>query len=408
MKKENLINIVKDRDTPLEMALHANYLSNNFSFAYENIAIDRASDFIEDLKELLGESHRVYTFRNANEPERTVVRKDGEKGLYVDVYVNRDNTAVISYYAKTMEDLENLSHFVERFMNTDSPVKIMIHDLYLSETGHIGVDESIISPEALGDFTKEYYPDLIDLDNFFKQYTISDENILVLIGESGLGKTKFGSMYLQYLQKEHDLLRERKAAVERFDDFEEELEEVGAKFVKVAYIKNEDLLSSDALWNRLKTSNYDVVVLDDLDYYLSERQQSVSSDKEVKKDAFISNMLSFSDGIFPKYTKFIISTNRDVGCVDNAMKRDGRLFGIFEFSRLTKEEALLIWENSNLPKDIFNEEFRNDEKILQAKLGSLIKKYKNYDGKRPEDLLRPGSKADVSGKYSSTKKVGVI
>jgi len=78
--------------------------------------------------------------------------------------------------------------------------------------------------------------------------------------------------------------------------------------VSVAYVKNEKILSTDEFWNNLSSQNYQLVILDDLDYALLPRTQAVSTGEDVDKNAFISQLLSFTDGIFENgnNTKFIM------------------------------------------------------------------------------------------------------
>lgn len=417
--KENasLVSILKDYNIELEDAMMQKFIFDNYTFAKERIVIDRADEFIDVLKKELGEDQEEflvsYTVESNSLNKREILRMSTDRsGKYesfmLDVQYLIGNRAAVNVYTGTLKELDQMMSFMKEFTAGTNTVKLLIHDLYMTQSGTIASEEALIQADSLGDFMAEFYPDIVDLDAFFKRYTVSDENILILIGESGLGKTKFATMFLKYLQSNYKLLKDNKAIIEKYDEFEDEYEEEDDGFVRIAYVKNEDLLSNDAFWNKIKVGNYDAVILDDLDYFLSSRQQSVGNQIEVKKDAFISNLLSFSDGIFPKYTKFIITTNREVDDVDKALKRDGRLFGIFEFSKLSYEEAENIWDSTGLKKDIFEKEFKGSNEILQSKLGGFIKRVKSCDGEEPEPLLRDGSKADVSGKYTSAKSIGLI
>jgi len=180
--------------------------------------------------------------------------------------------------------------------------------------------------------------------------------------------------------------------------------------VKVAYIKNEEILADDLFWNTLKEEEYHLVFLDDLDYSLLPRTQNISTSEDIQKNKFISNLLSFTDGIFDKVgnkTKFIITTNRPVTDIDTAVLRKGRTFDILELRELKREEASEIWVKSGLDLEDFNESFK-DTKILQADLGSSIGMALKAQSEHIE--LKPYIKEEGISIYStikSPKKIGL-
>lgn len=146
--------------------------------------------------------------------------------------------------------------------------------------------------------------------------------------------------------------------------------------IAVVYVKNENVLSTDEFWNQLKSSEYQLVILDDLDYALLPRTQAVSSGEDVSKNAFISQLLSFTDGIFENgnNTKFIITTNRDVSEIDTAVLRKGRTFDILNLRYLTPAESLVIWTDEyNLEKEEFMKIFGDRTEIPASDLGAYAK-----------------------------------
>jgi hypothetical protein len=230
---------------------------------------------------------------------------------------------------------------------------------------------------------------------FFEEFFKAKENIVVLSGESGVGKSKFSTLALKYsISHGADLMD---SAEEYFEDEEN---------INVAYVKNEKILALDTFWVNLKKYDYKLVILDDLDFFLSPRKQTISSETEELKNQFISHFLSFSDGLVPNKVKFIITTNRGIDSIDEALLRDGRMFGVFSFSRLKNDEAKAIWLNENLPLDAFVHEFGEQEEILQSKLGSLIHSYQVNNKEKRRPFLKADSKAEISSKFRRTKKVG--
>ena len=196
----------------------------------------------------------------------------------------------------------------------------------------------------------------------FNQYILSENNILLLCGVAGGGKTELGNLYMKFLLKS-SLFREK---IESSPD--ESLD------IKVAYIKNEKILSTDQFWLTLQEDRYDLVFLDDLDYGLLPRTQEISSSEDIDKNKFISNLLSFTDGIFEssQTTKFIITTNREVGDIDSAILRKGRTFDILNLRPLTNKESKKIWTSNGLSSELFEDTFGHKKEILACDLGSEI------------------------------------
>lgn len=223
----------------------------------------------------------------------------------------------------------------------------------------------------------------------------SDETILILSGKTGTGKSKFISYILKYLIDNPKIL-----GLSSDSTF------ASAKdYISVAYIKNEKILASDEFWVQMKEKSYDLVILDDLDYFLSPRKQSVDSIKEDEKDKFVSELLSFTDGLIKNKTKFIISTNRDIDAVDEALQRPGRLFDIFSFKDLSNEEALIIWVKNKLKKKCFIKGFSNGS-VLQAELGKKISSYKKNNGKAYKSYFKKDAKVSVASEFKKKKKIG--
>jgi SpoVK/Ycf46/Vps4 family AAA+-type ATPase len=156
----------------------------------------------------------------------------------------------------------------------------------------------------------------------------------------------------------------------------------------------------------LEADTYDFVILDDLDYMLTKRDSEVTSSDDAKKNNFLNQFLSFTDGIKKNNTKFIITTNQSFEDIDSALLRKGRMFDILELRRLDKNEALEIWKENELEESEFNSIFTQHE-ILSADLGSEINKRLN---KRIENTLSPYLKEEGISKMTKagrTKKIGL-
>lgn len=198
----------------------------------------------------------------------------------------------------------------------------------------------------------------INVPDMVASYIASTENILILTGEPGTGKTTFIKKVMASI------------AAHSEDD------------VTVAYIKDQALLEDNETWTMLSNGEHDVLVFDDLD-------DSLGSRKKGGNNSFVAQLLSFSDGIFDKTTKIIITTNRPIDDIDPAVIRPGRCFDILRMPALTREEAISVWEETyELAIDSFITIFGDADTITQAYLSSEAK---SLLANKPKTYLRDQS-----------------
>ena len=185
--------------------------------------------------------------------------------------------------------------------------------------------------------TKEFYP-FLNVDDLIEMFLKGKENLLILGGKPGTGKSKFISYLLKWVL---------------FTKFKE-------NFV-VGNAKDINLLNMDLFWQ--KSANYDLLILDDLDFMLGNRNESR---EDIQKNNFLSKLLSFTDGVIENNTKIIITTNQPINEIDDALLREGRIFDILNFRYLKKSEAEKILKKYNI-KNVDLEDV-----IPQSKIGSII------------------------------------
>lgn len=383
-----MITVHQGDNSDISETLLNNYIVDNFKWGLTNIELTNLNDFLEEAKE---KKMIVSKYKHHGGHKYYIENDD----LFITLYHYSGEKFYIDYFTKTKEHLDSFYEEKQKYLKKEKDVQISKSSFYFSERG-LETKEEFYELKDFDDIIKEYYPDFIDLDEFFKQFMKSEESIFILAGKPGTGKSKFFTYMMKYLLANPELV-----AYKSYED--EEYQEV--KYVNVGYLKDETILAIDQFWITLIEREYDLLILDDLDYFLSPRTRQVSSDEEVKKDKFISQLLSFTDGITPNKTKFLISTNKDIDSVDDALLREGRLFGIFAFDELTNEQALGIWEQEGLSKEAFKAEF-DGKSVLQAKLGSKIKEYKRNNGKASNPFLKEGSTIDISNKFKRKSKIG--
>ncbi len=208
----------------------------------------------------------------------------------------------LTLMAKTHEYLVEIGQFVKPFLYDEERVLTFF---YMSVHGI--TREEISASET----TKIIYPELyptIDIGKLREQFDASEEKILILYGEPGVGKTTF----LQYL--------------------------IGDNFYKkVGYVKDKATLANSQLWCDFTDEDWDLIVFDDLDDILQSRNENT------KHGDFVSQLLSYSDGLVRRPTKIVITTNQSISEIDPAITRPGRCFDFLVLPPLSGEQALEIW-----------------------------------------------------------------
>lgn len=277
----------------------------------------------------------------------------------------------------------------------DNDIDLFMHT-YFMNGANLDSNTKTIEHEELHYLSKNYYP-YIDTDIMFDQFFTGSENILLLVGEPGLGKSKMSTIALKHAFENADKLPydklELNAALEN-------------QFISVVYVKSTDVLTNDKFWRNMSSLQADFCIIDDLDYMLTKRDAEVTTSDDAKKNEFLNQFLSYTDGVEKFKTKFIITTNQKYSDIDSALLRKGRLFDILELRPLTQPEALVIWKENLLKPEDFYEIF-SAETVLPADLGSEINKRLND---RISTATQPYLKEEGISKVqkaSRVKKIGL-
>jgi len=403
MKQNNqnvVLSVVKSPEDNLVEGLVDRTIAERYKYGLSGLEVKKVNEFLKSItKKLPNLTHAKFQLTSKGNTFYHIYLDDNKdrvnkKVSDIHILINtwKKDKAFVELYGMNPKELAYTHDLFSKFFLTEEDYFVSLHSYYFQD--HLTFDGSVVSAEDLKVISPDYYPDFEDTDLFFTEFLAAKENIVVLAGDSGIGKSKFSSLALKHMIENPDEVLDLSGDNDEGNSF------------PVAYIKNEKILSMDTLWVNLKKYAYKYVILDDLDFFLSPRSQTVGSDIEELKNQFVSNLLSFSDGMFINNTKFIITTNRKIDDIDNALLREGRMFGVFEFSRLSYENGLEIWLKNKLKKKYFENEFVEGEEILQSKLGSTIHSYLENKGKKRKNFLKKESKADISSKYSEDKKMG--
>ncbi len=159
---------------------------------------------------------------------------------------------------------------------------------------------------------ESFYPWLkSSLDDYYKAYLASEENILLLMGIPGTGKTTFIRDFL---------VRNKLNAVITYDE---------------RLMKNDnfflDFLTGDD--GDGSVAQNDVLIIEDADVLIEDREKT--------QNTILSKILNVSDGLVKNIDKKIIfSTNiTDIDRIDSALIRPGRCYDVMDFRKLDFEEA---------------------------------------------------------------------
>lgn len=359
----NAIQIIADSYNSIENALMMRLYSEHYKFPIEGMTTTT-----ELYPQLLAELENDYIFKNYNfsntASNQMFIIEEENKSFIILIRSGIKDILSADIYAKDISEGEKLFKLFKKYEDSSTTTLIKIVSFSLSMNGQL--EKSVItkSQEDFKTLSKLYYP-FLDTDEMFTQYLISNDSLLLLAGESGTGKTKIVDMILDFSIKNTNLI-----------NFDEEDEE---EAIYVAYVKNPQILATDAFWNQLAKTPFTFIILDDMDHILIDRNVDTESVSDETRRRFISNFLSYTDGIFSNDTKFIITTNQSVNNIDSAILRKGRCFDVLSFRALKHSEALDIWVEAGLNINDFEESFNDKIEINAADLGAKIEMISNLN-----------------------------
>ena len=299
-------------------------LEDGFTSGHGYIVIckDKLKAFFQELKN--DPSWTVYQFQDLNK----IFIAESE---HIRVIVNTTNRW-LSLFAKAQTIAEQFVNKYEQFFDVSERKSIHIDQYYSGENGathkRISLDQN-----ELSNIIPELYPD-IDIAALHREFRLARETVLILYGAPGVGKTSF----LKYMAKSGD-------------------------YNEIAYVKDTKVMASSSFWSNIGSEDYDLIVFDDLDHLLVPRDESESE--------FMSQLLSYSDGIFKQSSKIVITTNQPVKRIDPALIRPGRCYDFIDLKPLNGDEARNIWINIlKAPESYFDILFGSMQVVSQAALMS--------------------------------------
>ncbi len=277
----------------------------------------------------------------------------GNNGVRIFIYKKPYEVGVVHVAVAYNGRVEGLVEFINTLplSGVGDPTSIDLSYYYMSIRNGLSNTDIDIEMADMQGIYGELYPD-IDIDKLVKSYNQAEEPVLMLYGDPGVGKTSF----IKYIIST-------------------------GEYKKIAYIKDPKVMEDGELWASLTGSNYNLIIFDDLDIGLLPRKKNSES-------TFMTQLLSYSDGIFTKgKTKVVITTNQAVKEVDSALVRPGRCFDFIRLQALDKEDAKNFWvKNLKLKAEDFNLLFKSNT-VTQASLMSEAARLKSVGSR---DYIKKG------------------
>ena len=381
-----------DELSPDDAVIEYKNAIDGFVCTIQDIALKTADmkKFIDDLDVTIGPFKKYdFTFGKNN----NAIKYFSDKArLYV---AGNSINSFISAYGTSEDVIQIIWNTFKKYIKEENAIDVYVNSYFMSG-GNLDDSKKRMKTDDMKFLSKNYYP-YIDTEAMFNQFFTGSENIFLIVGLPGLGKTKLGTLAIQHAFLNSDKL-----------PYDKKLDNPGLddQYINIVYVKSIDVLINDKFWRKLEADQIDIVIIDDLDYMLTRRNAEVQTVEDTNKNTFINQFLSFTDGVEKNHTKFIITTNQPFDEIDSALLRKGRLFDIIELRMLHYDEGLVIWKENFLDEDEYKKIFTSEE-ILPANLGSEISKRMNKKIKKATEtyLKEPGiSKIQKAGR---TKKISL-
>lgn len=339
---------------------------------YYSIDLDKLDDFITSLEK------NEYNIFNTSSLNNCINATNKDKTIWVIISVARELLLLIT------DTIERSSNFVAQYSNNlkkrTSEDIVPIRYFFKNNEG-VQYNEVLIEKSRVEPIYSELYPD-INIDALYEEFMSSKESLLFLTGPPGVGKTTF---------IRHFLL---KCGIIKTQDMFDASPTYSPIEPKIAYIKDAAVMLEGEFWSLLASLKTDLIIFDDLDFALTTRTP--------EHHQFVNNLLSFSDGVFGKKTKIIITTNIKIDDIDSALLRPGRCFDFLQLNSLARNAARDLW-CTLLKMDVldFDKYWPSQNMISQSDLMSCC--YRIKRDFRERTYIKIGSRI-----YSVEEKVNKI
>lgn len=197
---------------------------------------------------------------------------------------------------------------------SDDNIQILI-----GKSGRFSIEDLTIKNQEISSLDTGYYP-YLDVDALTEEFYNSNDKLLILHGNPGVGKSKLSSLI------SHRFGQEFKHSVIMFP---------GRHCMEPdAWCEIEETVEVNS-----RNGSNTLIIIDDLDPVLLNRDQP----ELINGNTFFNSLLTILDGVISQGVKFIITTNHVIKKEDDSpLYRPGRLFDSILLKPLNLEEALAL------------------------------------------------------------------
>ena len=185
------ISVIKDSYTTDHQVLFSSYALNKFSLTFEGLKI-KYNDMNEVIKEIMKLDKELVKLDFPISVFYDFVVLESEHNLLTfDSYENKKKVQ-ICYYFHNYEQSKPIFDAIQSFQDKDDELFVSISSFFYDGQKQLKTTENIKVKDDFSYNSLDYYP-FLDTQEMFKQYMLSDSNILLLCGTPGTGKCLDGS-----------------------------------------------------------------------------------------------------------------------------------------------------------------------------------------------------------------------
>ena len=276
-----------------------NRIQNNQNVFGKDIRVIKVPGFVDDL----------YSFASKLSENKIVITRLSERHCYIksDEYIIKIITNSNSIKIDAMGNPEHVGLIIKSISDNYDVVSTTID--WVTNTDLNTAEIPLIAP---GGITNSSYPFIEEgVDEFVHNFLRGTENVLLLIGPPGTGKTNF---------IKHIVAESKRNALVTYDP---------------------KIMAQDSIFAMFTEGDYGAMILEDADAFLGARTSG---------NELMHKFLNSSDGVVStRGKKLIFSTNlENVDDIDPALLRAGRCYAVVPFRQLTCDEAKVFAKDHNI------------------------------------------------------------